>query len=68
MIYNNLVYCGVGCIALGIIALYLLLLCWIYAMLHVCIEEKSYVCVVLCCAMLMLLIGVGLLVVGIGAF
>jgi len=68
MIYNNLVYCGVGCVVLGVIILYLLLLCQIYAYIHVCIDEGEYVAAVLCSGSLFLVLGAGLLIVGLGAF
>lgn len=68
MIYNELVYCGVGCILIGLIVLYLLLLCQIYAYIHVCLDEKEYVAAVLCSGVLFVVFGTGLLVVGLGAF
>ena len=66
MIYNNLIYSGVGCIALGIIALYLLLLCKIYAYTYVCIDDREYSAAVLCASVFIILIGAGFLVVGLG--
>jgi hypothetical protein len=64
MTYHSLVYCGAGLVTLGLIALYLLMLCMIYAYVHVCLDEGEYTVAWLCAGLLMLLGGVGILISG----
>jgi len=64
MTYHNLFYCGTGFVVLGLIVLYLLLLCRVYSYAHTCMDEPDYTGAVLGAGSLMLLIGVGLRFVG----
>ena len=64
MTYHSLVYCGAGLVALGLIALYLLMLCMIYAYVHVCLDEDEYAGAVLFAGLLTVLIGAGIIISG----
>lgn len=64
MTYPSLVYCGVGLVALGLVALYLLMLCRVYVYLWACLDEGDFTGAALCAGSLMLLIGAGIIISG----
>lgn len=64
MTHHSLVYCGAGLVTLGLIALYLVGMCMVYAMFHVCIEEHNRLYAIVFGGVLVVLVGAGLIILG----